>query len=189
MLGTFPTGYVFDGDNFALTSTTGTLLIPNVKDKVIEFTDGAGNDFLKAYAATNPGLIDGRGLAGFEVINGSDAGSDLIFAGDNGSSLWGGNGVHSDTLIGGGGMDIFVGGKNHGADTFLNVSANDIVFLSDSTLEDVVATAGNDNAIAVAFNTGNILMVGSNDILSAAFMLANGSAYRYNHVAKAWQNA
>ena len=61
MLGTLPTGYAFGGDNFALTTETSTLLIRDAKDKVIEFTDGAGNDFLKAYAATNAGLIDGRG--------------------------------------------------------------------------------------------------------------------------------
>ena len=189
MMGALPTGYAFDGDNFVLASETGTLLIQDVKDKVIEFTDSAGNDFLKAYSATNPGLIDGHGLTGFEVIAGSDLGSDLIFAGDNGSSLWGGNGVHSDTLVGGNGVDIFAGGKTQGSDTFVNVSANDIVFLSDSTLSDIVATAGNDNAVAIAFNTGNVIMVGSSDTLSAAFMLEDGSAYRYNHVAKAWQPA
>ena len=188
-LGALPTGYFFDGDNFALTSATGTLFIQNVKDKVIEFTDGAGNDFLKAYAATNAGLIDGRGIAGFEVIDGSDVGADLIFAGDNGSQLWGGNGVQSDTLIGGGGIDIFVGGKTQGADTFVNAAANDVMFLSDSTLEDIVATASNDNAVAVAFNTGNVVMVGSSEPLSAAFMLADGSAYRYNHATKSWQPA
>ena len=188
-LGTMPTGYIFGGGNFAMTSATGTLFIANANDKIINFVDGAGNDFAKAYAATYPGVIDLRGLAGYEVINGSDYGADAIFAGDGGSQLWGGNGVDSDTLVGGAGADVFIGGKMQGSDVMMNAASTDVVFLNDALLGDIVAAAGDGGAVAIAFNTGNVVMIGSSEPLSAAFMLADGSAYRYNHVAQAWQTA
>ena len=188
-LGTAPTGAFFGGGNFALTSATGTLLIQNANDKLISFTDGAGNPYAKAYAATNPGVIDGRGLTGYEVINGSDLGGDVIYAGDGGSQLWGGNGNDADVLTGGGGTDIFVGGRTQGADIFFNASSADVVNLNDATLSDIVAAAESNGVIALAFNTGSTVAVQSSELLSSAFVLADGSAYRYNHVTQSWQGA
>lgn len=189
MLGTAPTGAFFGGGNFALTSATGTLLIQNANDKLISFTDGAGNPYAKAYAATNPGVIDGRGLTGYEVITGSDLGGDVIYAGDGGSQLWGGNGNGADVLTGGGGADIFVGGRTQGSDIFFNASSADVVNLNDATLSDIVAAAESDGTIILAFNTGYVIAVQSSEALSSAFMLADGSAYRFNHATKAWQTA
>ena len=189
VLGTPATGAFFGGGNFALTSPTGTLLIQNANDKIISFTDNAGNPYAKAYAATNPGVIDGRGLAGYEVITGSDFGNDFIYAGDGGSQLWGGGGFGQDILTGGGGADIFIGGKNQGADIFMNASSADTVNLNDATLSDIVAANEVNGAIALAFNNGNAVAVQSSELLSANFTLADGSAYRYNHAAKVWQNA
>lgn len=189
VLGTMPTGWIFGGGNFALGSATGNLFIANVNDKLIDFTDAAGNSFLKAYSATNAGTIDGRGLGGYEYIVGSDAGADIIFAGDGGSKLWGGAGLGADALIGGGGTDIFTGGKYQGADVFANASSADVVNLNDATLSDIVAASESNNVISLAFNTGNVVAVGSSELLSAAFVLADGSAWRYNHATKSWQGA
>ena len=133
-------------------------------------------------------MIDGRGIAGFELINGS-AGSDTIFAGDGGSQLWGGADVAADALFGGGGADIFVGGRTQGADVFLNASSTDVVHLNDATLGDIVATAEDNGVVAVAFNTGNVIAAQSAELLSSAFVLSDGSAYRYNHANKSWQSA
>ena len=180
---------IFGGGNFALTSPTGTLFIQNANDKIIDFTDGAGNPYAKAYAATNPGVIDGRGLAGYEVITGSDFGSDWLYAGDGGSQLWGGSGFGQDILTGGGGADIFIGGKNQGADVIFNAGSADMVNLNDATLSDIVAASEANGVIALAFNNGNAVAIQSSEVLSAAFVLADGSAYRYNHAAKVWQNA
>lgn len=189
MLGTAPTGAFFGGGNFALTSATGTLFIQNANDKLISFTDGAGNPYAKAYAATAAGVIDGRGLAGYEVITGSDWGGDVIYAGDGSSQLWGGNGSGADVLTGGGGADIFVGGKTQGSDVFFNASSADVVNLNDATLSDIVAAAESNGVIALAFNTGNVIAVQSSEALSSAFVLADGSAYRFNHATKSWQGA
>ncbi len=183
------TGAFYDGNgDFFAGSTTGALVVQNAMNKVVDLTDAAGNAFVKAYAATTAGIIDGRGLGGFEVINGS-AGADAIYAGDGGSQLWGGADVASDAMMGGGGTDIFIGGKNQGADYFLNASSADIVHLNDSTLSDIVATAEENGTIGIAFNTGNVIAVQSSEALSATVMLADGSAYKYNHANKSWQSA
>lgn len=188
-LGTMPTGYIFSDGNFALGSDTGTLLIQNAYNKRIDLTDGEGNDVAQAYVGTNPGVIDGRGLSGFEYIIGSDAGTDIIYAGDDDSQMWGGFGNGADILVGGAGADMFVGGKYQGADTFMNASSDDVVFLNDTTLSDIVATGESNGTIAIAFNTGNVVAIQSSEALSAAVVLADGSAWRYNHANKSWQNA
>ena len=183
------TGSFYDGaGNYCVGSSTGALVIQNAMDKVIDLSDVAGNDFVKAYAATTAGVIDGRGLAGFEIINGS-AGADAIFAGDGGSQLWGGADYVQDIMVGGGGTDIFISGRTQGADIVLNASSTDIVHLNDATLSDIIATEENNGAIAIAFNTGNVIGVQSSELLSSTFMLADGSQYRYNHSTKNWQNA
>ena len=166
-----------DAGNYCVGSSTGALVIQNAVDKVIDLSDGAGNSVIKAYAATTAGVIDGRGLIGFELINGS-AGTDAIFAGDGGSQMWGGYDVAADVLVGGGGTDIF-----------LNASSADIVHLNDATLSDIIATEENNGSIAIAFNTGNVVGVQSSELLSATVMLADGAAYRFNHANKSWQTA
>ena len=188
-LGTMPTGYIFSDGNFALGSDTGTLLIQDAYNKRIDLTDAEGNDVAQAYAGTNPGVIDGRGLSGFEYIVGSDAGTDIIYAGDGDSRMWGGAGNGADILVGGAGADMFIGGKYQGADTFMNASSSDVVFLNDATLSDIVATGENNGTIAIAFNTGNVVAIQSSEALSAAVVLADGSAWRYNHANKSWQSA
>ena len=189
IFGTDYTGAFYDGaGNFFAGSSTGALAVENAMDKVIDLRDAAGNDFVKAYAATNPGVIDGRNIAGFEVINGS-AGADAIFAGDGGSQLWGGADVATDILVGGGGSDIFIVSKYQGSDLIVNASSKDVVYLSDANLSDIIATEENNGVVAVAFNTGNVVAVQSSEALSSTFLLNDGSSYRYNHAAKSWQGA
>ena len=165
------------------------MVIENVPDKVIDLTDAAGNSVMKAYTSSTPGVVDGRGLSGYQIINGSAAGSNEIFAGDDGSQMWGGFGYGTDLLVGGAGIDIFIGGATQGADFFANTSAADIVNFNDATLSDIVATAEIDGVLMIGFSTGNIVSIQSTEELSAAFQLADGSAYRFNHVTKQWQSA
>lgn len=186
-LDTTPTNAVFGGGNFALISETGTLLIQNANDKIISFTDSEGEPYAKAYAATNPGVIDGRGLAEYEVITGSDLGGDVIFAGDGGSQLWGGNGFVADILTGGDGSDIFVSDKNEGSDSIINASSDDTVFLRDVTLSDIVLTASDGYNVGIMFNTGTVLTVSGTSEYSAEFMLADGTEFKYNYVSRQWQ--
>lgn len=187
-LGTPPTSGTFVDGNFVLTSASGSLVVENATNKVVDFTDANGNDYIKAYAATNAGTIDGRGLAGFELIQGS-TGNDFIYAGDGGSQLWGGSGTASDLLTGGSGSDVFVGGRTQGADIFSNAETKDEVHLNDASLSDIVATAEQNGLIAISFNNGNSVAIQSSEALSAAVILSDGSKYRYNHATKNWQSA
>ena len=187
-LGTYPTSGSFVDGDFVLNSGSGSLIVEDATDKVVEFVDGAGNAFIKAYEATNAGVIDGRGIAGFELITGSE-GNDWIYAGDGGSQLWGGSGTASDLLTGGNGTDIFIAGKNQGADVIENAETKDEVHLNDATLSDIVATAENNGLIAITFNNGNSIAIRSTEALGAAVILSDNSKYRYNHATKAWQSA
>ncbi|MBR0061945.1 MAG: hypothetical protein IJP68_10760, partial [Selenomonadaceae bacterium] len=185
-LGSEYTGAFFDNaGDFVAGSATGAICVRNALDKVIDFSDGAGN-LIKAYAARNAGLIDGRNIAGREIINGSK-GSDTIYAGDGGSQLWGGEGFVQDILVGGGGSDTFLSGKGHGADLIRNASSADVVYLKDAALSDITATSESNGMISVSFNTGNVINVQSTESMSARFNLTDGSAYRYNHTTKAWE--
>ena len=182
-------GANFSGNNFVVNSLTGTLTIENVADKIIDLRDGAGNEFVKAYKASAAGVIDGRGIASYEIIEGSSAGTDVIFAGDGGSQLWGGSGTAADALVGGLGTDIFIGGRYQGADNFYSASSADIVNLNDATLSDIVAAVEGNGSVLIAFNTGNVINIQSTELLSAAINLADGSAWRFNHATKSWQGA
>ena len=189
LLSATPTDATFADGNFYLGTDSGTLVIENAANKIIDLEDANGDDIAKAYKATTAGVIDGRSYDGFEVIEGSDAGADLIFAGSDGSSLYGGSGSASDSLIGGAGTDIFVSGKYQGYDVIGNAETKDIINIFDATLSDIVATNEQNGIIAVSFNNGNVIAVSSAQSLSAAFMLADGSAWRFNHATKGWQSA
>ena len=183
-------GAAFDGaGNFTVNSNLGTLTVQNARDKVIDLSDVAGNTFVTAYESSVPTVLDGRGIAGYEIISGSAAGTDAIYAGDGGSQLWGGSGIGADVLVGGNGGDYFMCGKNFGADVILNASSTDAIGLIDSTLSDIVAANGDSGTIWLAFNTGNVVTVASTEALSAAIVLADGSAFRFNHATQSWQGA
>ena len=183
-------GALFDGNNFVVYSPNGALTLQDVADKVIDLRDSAGNETLKAYTASTAGIIDGRGLAGYEIISGAANGTDIIYAGDDGSMLWGGAGTAADALLGGEGVDTFIAGRNQGMDNIFSAGVEDIVNLNDASLSDIVATAEVEgNKILVGFNTGNVIAVQSSDEVSATFKLADGSTHTYNHATKTWQSA
>ena len=183
-------GATFDGaGNFFVNSNVGTLAIQNANDKIIDLSTADGNTFVTAYESTNPNVIDGRVFASYEIIAGSNAGTDVIYAGNGGSQLWGGAGIGADVLVGGNGSDMFLGGKSFGADIIFNASSADAVYLMDSTLSDIVAAGEDNGVIWLTFNTGNVITIGSSEALSAAVVLADGSAWRYNHANKSRQSA
>ena len=182
-------GGKFSGNNFVVNSSAGTLVIQNAADKVVDLRDSAGNEFVKAYKASTAGVIDMRGLVGYEIVEGSSAGTDVIFAGYGGSELWGGSGFDADALVGGLGTDIFNGGRFQGADIFYNASSSDIVNLTDASLSDIVGTAEVNGSVLIAFNTGNAVNIQSTELLSAAIKLADGVSLRFNHATKTWQGA
>lgn len=178
----------FSDDTFLFNSSSGTLTIQNAIDKIIDFRDGAGDVLAKAYAASSGGTIDGREYSGYQFIVGSTAGSNDIYAGSYGSTMWGNSGSTADTLTGGSGGDIFFVGKNDGNDVINDASSDDTVNLYDVNLSDITNVSENNGTITVELNTGNTLNIQSSDNLSARFNLADGSRWRYNRSTASWQN-
>lgn len=189
---TFSTSYtgVDFGDNtFHFHSPSGTLTIGNVRDKVVDFRDSAGNVLAKAYAANASGKIDGRGYAGYQFIVGVNGGANEIYAGSSGSTLWGNSGNTSDVLTGGDGNDTFYVGKNDGNDTINNASESDNVNLYDVSLSEIVRATESNGTFDIGLSNGNTIKVQGNDNLSSKFTLGDGSSWRFNRTTRAWQGA
>ena len=189
ILGALPTAMTFYNDDFYCELPIGTRVVQNAMNKYIDLRDGARNEFIKACALTYSGTIDGRDKNGFDYFVGSNYGSDTIYAGDGGSSLWGGSGNYDDNLIGGAGTDIFVSGKYQGNDVLTNVSSADEILLTDATMADLISVNEGDNTIAFTFSTGNILLIGDTELLSAKIHFADGATRRFNHATRSWQYA
>ena len=189
---TFSTSYtgVDFGDNaFHFHSPSGTLTVGNVRDKIVDFRDSAGNVLAKAYAANASGKIDGRGYAGYQFIVGVNGGANEIYAGASGSTLWGNSGNTSDVLTGGDGSDTFYVGKNDGSDTINNASASDNVNLYDVSLSEIVRASESNGVLDIGLSNGNTIKVQGNDNLSARFTLGDGSSWRFNRTTRVWQEA
>ena len=120
-------GFNFDGENLAVNSSTGALIVQNCKDKLITIADVAGNTTAYVYSPTTAGVIYGNLFSPLEVIAGSSTGADYIFAGSGGSTIWGGFGAYDDTLHGGTGRDEFVYIDGGGNDIIANYGGEDVI--------------------------------------------------------------
>ena len=176
-------------DSLNLNTDSGTLTISNMKNKIVDLRDRSGNVLAKAYMSGYEGTLDGRTLTGYEFIIGSTAGSNSIYAGDGGSTLWGNSGNIVDNLVGGAGVDTFFFGKNDGSDNITNASSSDRIDLYDVSMSDIVSASESGGTITLGFSGGNTLSVQGTDGLSAKFSLADGSNYRYNRETGSWQSA
>lgn len=151
-------GFNFDGTNLVLNSSTGSLIIQDCKDKVISIADFEGNTTAYVYSPTEGGVTYGNLFTPLEVIAGSDTGSDFIFAGNGGSTLWGGFGAFDDTLVGGAGHDEFI---------YLDGGGNDVIANYGS--EDVIKINGTVNGInlfgnfALNFSNGSLTLADYQD--------------------------
>ena len=120
---------------------------------------------------------------------GGNSNSNAIYAGQGGNILWGGDDTLTDYLFGGAGTDVFQLGKTDGNDAVFNAGTNDVIHLYDASLSDIVSAGIDANTIALGLNSGNVISVVNGDAISPTFVLADGSAYRFNRVANSWQGA
>lgn len=120
---------------------------------------------------------------------GGNSNSNAIYAGQGGNILWGGEDTATDYLFGGAGTDVFQVGKNDGSDAVFGSDYTDVIHLYDVSLSDIVSYAYDANTIALGTNSGSVISVANGDAISPTFVLADGSAYRFNRVAYSWQNA
>lgn len=167
-------GFSFDGYTLAVSSSTGMLLVQNCKDKIIAVADTAGNATTYVYSPTEAEVIYGNSLTKTEIINGSDKGADIIFAGNGGSTLCGGADTVNDTLIGGTGHDEFVYVDGTGADVVTNYGGEDLIkingtvtgvnlfgeFSLNTSSGSVTVANSQDRLITVTDISGNLLGYG-----------------------------
>lgn len=175
-------GIDLKGNSFYVNSSSGQLEIQNSRDKFIGY--GAGNENVSAYSyvASGGGQVDGRNKGAAEIMIGGDNSDNQIFAGDNGSSVWGGNGG-ADSMLGGAGYDEFFYAPGSGNDLIGNADENDLINLLGVTLDQISSAEVNDNEISIGFNDGgNLKIDGSSNV---GFKL-EGVTYAANRADKTW---
>jgi len=168
-------GFSFDGDTLSMNSSTGTLIIQNCKDKLITIADAAGNTTAYVYSPNMGGVIYGNLFSPLEVVAGSATGSDVIYAGSGGSTMWGGFGAYDDTLTGGIGHDEYVYVDGGGRDIITNYGTEDLIKIN-GTLNGVnmfgtFALNFSDGSLTVADYADKIITVanGAGAVLGQAF--------------------
>ena len=99
--------------------------------------------------------------------------------------LWG----DANTFYGTDAADNIFLSKNDGNDLVFDTAQGDTIHFCDAVLSDVIATAVNDNAVAIVFNTGETAVVAAEGNVSTTFKLASGESYAYNRETSSWQEA
>ena len=110
-------------NNFIIKSSSGSLTIENVRDKVIDVAGTDGNTAAYVYMFSGEGFIDGTLADKYEVIVGSENAMNHLKAGNFGSSLIGGGGY--TTLTSGANDDFMQGGTSQ--DIFVYTGGNDVI--------------------------------------------------------------
>lgn len=176
------TGIGLDENNFYINSSSGTLTIQNVRDKIVSYGDAQGNLLVYSYMASGGGNIDFSSYSQYEVIIGANNADNNIIAGSGGSSLWGGNGG-SDTLTGGDGYDEFFYALGSGDDVIQNASDNDLINLLGVSLDQLTYANIGEAAVTIGFvDGGNLSISGS---VKAGFSLG-GHTYACDFSTKTW---
>ena len=167
------------------------MVVRDARTKLINFADADGDVTTRFCAANAAGTLDGRELDGYEIFYGANFADNYIYAGEDGSQLWGGS-YGMDNLVGGEGVDEFVAGVGCGADTIFNAGMADTINLAATTLSQIsniyVANNGVESNLTMNFTDGSSLTVRSvpNEILN--FKLMDGSEYSHINATDTWIN-
>lgn len=137
---------------------------------------------------TNVSTINAGASSGYNTLMGNDQ-PNVIIGGSGVSTLWGGVGVATDTLIGGQGPEIFRAGRFEGSDIIYTNEGHDVIFLYDTNLSDITSAEVVGDVIAIGFNSGNFLNVHNTAEVTSIFQLSNGARYNYNRSTNQWQGA
>ena len=155
-------GINFSGNNFYILSGSGQLEIQNVRNRFVSYGYGSSDVIAYSYMGNSGGTIDGRNKTNqLGVIIGTDYSDNRIYAGNAGSSLWGGLGGN-DTLTGGDGYDEFFYVSGSGSDVIQNAGDNDVVNLLGVNLSQITEVSITDSAISANFEDGGRLNVRGN---------------------------
>ena len=175
-------GIGLDENNFYVNSSSGTLVIKNIRDKVISYGDSSGNLIAYSYMASGGGEIDRQNFPQFEIIIGGNNSSNKIIAGSGGSSMWGGVGGE-DTLIGGAGYDEIFFTQGSGCDVIQNAADNDLINLLGVTLENITGVYVDESFVSINLSDSSNLRVEGNS--NVGYIVGN-SIYRCNQSSGQW---
>ena len=174
-------GFDIEGDNVSIQASDGTLEIQNVRGKYVTYQDSSGSTFAYSYKGATVGGTDSnstvnnyyqtidvrskQNLSGvYGVIIGGESVNDVIYAGNGGSSLWGGSGG-KDTLIGGDGADEFIYKLGSGNDVIQGAGDNDVVVLDGIELSNIRSAPVTSNLISATFSDGGSIKIeGSSNV-------------------------
>lgn len=169
-------GIGVNGDEFSLYSSSGSLSIQNSRNKLIKVKTPSGEISGYAYMSSIEGTIDGRQFNDvIEVIVGANDKSNVIYAGGSNSSLWGGAGNTSDTLVGSEFADTFFYGAGDGDDVIQFTNGWDSVKFY--TPLDFTAIYMNDDSLVIKTSTGTLSVKNWGTSSVNNFQLADGSTY------------
>ena len=162
------------GDDLFLSTTAGTLIIRDTRNKIVNFADSTGTVKTRSYITSTAGTVDGRAFGEHEVLYGADNLDNEIYAGSGGAQLWGGN-YGNDYLFGSNGVDEFIAGVGCGNDVIGNANSNDVINLVSTTLSQITGSTVNSNGVQMSFADGSNLTVAGE--VNATFKLSDGSTY------------
>ena len=154
-------GINLDANNFYVMSSSGALEVQNVRGKFVDYSYGGETPIAYSYLGNESGVIDGRSKGGrLGVMIGANYLDNQIYAGNSGSTLWGGMGGN-DVLTGGAGYDEFFYAPGSGSDVIKNADSNDVVNLLGVNLSQITYASVTDSEISADFADGGHLNVKS----------------------------
>ena len=124
--------------------------------------------------------VDATESTGNNQIAGAKNSNIEIKGGAGNSSLWGGEGVHSnDTLIGGAGNEKFFFGSYQGNDIIQGASDSDTVELYNITIDDITNTESSGKDMTVTFKNGDYSLKMESYSENTTFRFSDGSTWHY----------
>jgi len=176
-------GINLDANNFYVMSSSGSLEIQNVRGKFVDYSYLDKTPIAYSYLGNGGGVIDGRSKNGqLGIMVGADNSDNQIYAGNSGSSMWGGMGGN-DILTGGNGYDEIFYTAGSGSDIVQNVGDNDVVNLLGVSLSQITYASITDSGIIAGFADGGQLNVKSS---AAVGFKLEGVTYVANRADKTW---
>ena len=160
-------GIDLQGNSFYVKSSSGSLEIQNARDKFIGYSAGGSEVAVYSYVAGMGGAIDGRDKSQVEMMIGAENADNQIYAGNGGSSLWGGDGY-----------DEFFYFMGSGNDIIRNTSDGDLINLCGISLSQITCAEIYQSEINIGFTDGgNLKLQGQ----SATGFALEGVVYAADH--------
>ena len=157
----------------------------------LEGVDWSGTT-VEGYSDTSIVSIDAQDNTVSGILLAGNSRANRIYAGSGGASLWGGNGGY-DVLYGGSGSDTFLAGTSNGATDIFNCGNEDVIFLYDISLSDIVnVTLRNEGAsneyVSIDAGSTNIYIQYSTDTTLTSLRFADGTTRTWDHINGSWQD-